>query len=281
MFTYYTRKKSRVQITAFRTCDIRNRRTSLPVPLASYFCASYLRADYCFCAAAFCSPRLCRRGSPFACFALPRRHCSTASTGLGGQPECVDDRLLGCFLSFIHVFAFLLGRLSVSIRPDWYGLWRHSWLARADDYPLGKPTGRTFLHAEPLARTSRHVGDCRTFRLRLVARYALRQQCSWRSALADQRLRDSAFPGSRCRIDRLLSRVLRWSASARWAPRATAIQLNELGKQVADSPWRELTTRRKTINQESRNLGNLTRIARSLGCGVCRLGKIEKENPEN
>ena len=144
---------------------------------------------------------------------------------LGGQPECVDDQLLGCFLSFIHVFAFLLGRLSVSIRPDWYGLWRHSWLARADDYPLGKPTGRTFLHAEPLARTSRHVGDCRTFRLRLVARYALRQQFSWRSALADHRLRHAAFRGSRCRIDRLLSGLLRWSAFARRAPRATTIQL--------------------------------------------------------
>ena len=124
-------------------------------PSSSYFFLlpsyRYHRADYCFCAAAFCSPRLCRRGSPFPCFALSRRHCSTTSTALGRQPECVDDQLLGCFLSFIHVFAFLLGRLSVSIRPDWYGLWRHSWLARAGDYPLGKPTGRTFLHAEPLA----------------------------------------------------------------------------------------------------------------------------------
>ena len=92
----------------------------------------------------------------------------------------------------------------------------------------------------------------------------------WRSALADHRLWHAAFPGSRCRIDRLLSGVLRWSASATHAARATAIQLNESGKQepgirlsvdkkfyrkpgdqewikkhVADSPWRESRTGRK------------------------------------
>jgi len=188
-------------------------------------------ADYCFCAAAFCSPRLCRRGSAFPCFALPRRNCSTPSTALGRQPEYLDDQLLGCVLSLIHIFALLLGRLSVSIRPDWHGLWKHSRLGRPGDDPLGKPTARTLLHPEPLARTTRHVGDRRTFRLWLVARHALRQQCSRRSALADHRLWHAAFPGSRCRIDRLLSGVLRWSASATHAARTTAIQLNEPGKQ--------------------------------------------------
>src|SRR6476661_1560567 len=102
-----------------------------------------LGADYCFCAAAFCSPRLCRRGSAFPCVALPRRNGSTPSTALGRQPECLDDRLLGSVLSLIHISALLLGRLSVSIRPDWYGLWRYSRLGRLGDDPLGKPTTRT------------------------------------------------------------------------------------------------------------------------------------------
>ena len=178
-------------------------------------------ADYCFCAAAFCSPRFCRRGSPFSCFALPRRNCSTASTALGREPECVDDQLLGCFLSFIHASALFLARLSVSIRADWCGLWRHSRLGRPGNNALGKPIGRTFLHAKPLARAFHHVGDRRTFHLRLVAGHALRQQCYQRSALADHRLRDSAFPRSRCRIDRLLPGLLCWSAPADHAPRAT------------------------------------------------------------
>ncbi len=170
-----------------------------------FFLTVITSADYCFCAAAFCSPRFCRRGSAFPCFALPRRNCSTASTALGRQPEYLADQLLGCFLSLIHASALLLGRLSVSVCPDWSGLWRHSRLGRFGGDALGKPIGRTFLHPKPLARASHHVGDRRTFRLRLVARHTLRQQCSWRSALVDHRLRHAAFPGSRCRIDRLLS----------------------------------------------------------------------------
>src|SRR5512133_3007792 len=115
-------------------------------------------ADHRSRTAGFYSPRLCRRDFAFPCCALPRRHCSAPSAALGRQLERVGDQLLGYFLSLIHVFAFLLGRLSVSIRLDWYGLWMHSWLARVGDYPLGKPVGRTFLHSQPLARTSRHVG---------------------------------------------------------------------------------------------------------------------------
>src|SRR4051794_31468343 len=130
-------------------------------------------ADYRFCPAAFCSPRLRRRGSAFACFALPRRNCSTPSPALGRQLEHLDDRLLGCFFSGIHVFPLLLGRLSVSVCRDWYGLWRRSRFAWSGDHALGKPTARTLLHAESLARASRHVDDRRTFRLRLVARHAL------------------------------------------------------------------------------------------------------------
>src|SRR5258707_9877134 len=134
-------------------------------------------ADYCFCAAAFCCPRLCRRGPPVPCFALSRRNFSTTSTALGGESECVDDHLLGCFLSLIHIFALLLGRLSVSIRPDWSGLWRHSRLDRPGGDPLGKPTRKALLHSKPLARPFHHLCDRRTFRLRVVARHSLRQQC--------------------------------------------------------------------------------------------------------
>jgi len=211
-------------------------------------------ADYCFCAAAFCCPRLCRRGPPVPCFALSRRNFSTTSTALGGESERLDDQLLGCFLSLIHIFALLLGRLSVSIRPDWHGLWRNSRLGRPGDDALGKPTGRALLHSKPLARTSRHVGDRRTFRLRLVARHALRQQCSWRSALADHRLWDSAFAGSRGRIDWLLSGVLRWSAPAPRSPRATAILLNELGNEELLSANKD-----ESGNQETRNDGSGSR----------------------
>ena len=61
-------------------------------------------ADYCFCAAAFCSPRLCRRGFAFPCFTLPRRNCSTPGHGAGSPastlshitpyPPCVLKTLL-------------------------------------------------------------------------------------------------------------------------------------------------------------------------------------------
>ena len=205
--------------------EFREKRAVASAVSAEALRATISGADYCFCAAAFCSPRLCRGDFAFACLALPRRHCSTTSTALGREPECLVDQLLGCVLSLIHGSAVLLGRLSISIRPDRYGLRRHSRLGRPGDDALGKPTARTLLHSKPLARAFHHVGDRCTFRLRLVARHALRQQCSWRSALADHRLRDSAFPGSRCRIDRLLSRVLPWSASATHAARTTAIQL--------------------------------------------------------
>jgi hypothetical protein len=139
-------------------------------------------ADHSFLTAALCSARLGRRCFAFPCFALPCRHCPTASTALGRQPECVVDQLLGRFLSLVHLASFLLGRVSLSICTDWYGCWKHSRLARFSDYSLEKPTRRIVLHAEPLARIDRHVGDRSTFCLRLVARHALRQrhQRSWR-----------------------------------------------------------------------------------------------------
>src|SRR5258708_13182678 len=114
-------------------------------------------ADYCFCTAAFCCRRLCRRGPPVPCFALSRRNFSTTSTALGGESECVDNQLLGCVLSLIHIFALLLGRLSVSIRPDWHRLWRHSRLGRPCDDALVKPPGRALLHSKPPAPTFHHL----------------------------------------------------------------------------------------------------------------------------
>jgi hypothetical protein len=207
------------------------RRIRILLTFFSFLPTVITSADYCFCAAAFCSPRLCRRGSAFACLALPGRNFSTTSTALGREPECVDDQFFGCFLSLIHASALLLGRLSISVRPDWHGLWRHSRLGRPGDDTVGKPTAWTLLHPEPLARAFHYGGDRRAFRLRLVARNALWQQRSWRSALANHGLWHAAFPGSCCRIDRLLSGVLSWSASATHAARTTAIQLNESGKQ--------------------------------------------------
>src|SRR5213080_3187805 len=149
-------------------------------------------------------------------------HCWTASTALGRQSKRVGDQLLGRFLSLLHPAALVLDRISLSICPDRFGFWSHSRLARFSDDSLGKPIRRTFLHSEPVARSCRHIGNRSTFYLRLVARHPLRQQCSRGSPLADHGLRNAAFPGSRCRIDRLLSVVLHWSAPATYTPRPTA-----------------------------------------------------------
>ena len=189
------------------------------------FRATISGADHPSWTAAFCSPCIDRRGFAFPCFALPRRHGSTASTALGRESKCVDDQRLGCSLSLLHLPALLLARVSLSICAYWSGGWRHPRPARFSDDSLGKPTRRTFLYSEPLARIDRHVGNRSTFRLRLVACHALRQQRSRRSALADHGVRNAAFPGSRFRIDRLLSGLLHWSAPASHAPRATAHQL--------------------------------------------------------
>src|SRR5947208_10084813 len=115
-------------------------------------------ADHPFCTAVFCSPRRGRRCFAFPCFALPRRHCSTPRPTLDCQLKCLDDQPLGRFLPFLYFPDLLLARDSLSICSDWYVFWSPSWLARFGNDPLGKPTGRTFLHSEPLARASRHAG---------------------------------------------------------------------------------------------------------------------------
>jgi hypothetical protein len=147
---------------------------------------------------------------------------------MGCQPKRMDDQSLGRFLSLLHFPDFVLARDSFSICSDWYVFWSHSWLARFGDDPMGKPTRRSFLHSEPMARASRHAGNRSTSCLRLVARHALREQRSPRATLADDRLRNGTFPGGRCRINRLLSRLLHWSAPANRASRATARQLKRI-----------------------------------------------------
>ena len=185
-------------------------------------------ADHPSCTAVFCSPRRGRCGFAFPCFALPRRHCSTARPTLDCQPKCLDDQPLGRFLSLLRFPDLLLARDSLSICSDWYVFWSPSRLAWFGDDPLGKPTGRTFLHSEPLAGASRRAGNRSTFCLRLVARHALRQQRSRRATLANDRLRNGAFPGGGRRVNSLLSRLLHWSASANHASRATARQLKRI-----------------------------------------------------
>ena len=186
----------------------------LNFPSTSYFPC----ADHHFYAAAFCSSRIRWGNFAFSCFALPRRYCSTAGTALGRQPECVGDQLLGRFLSLVHVAALLLGRVSVSICADRYGLRSHSRSARLSDDSLGKPRRRIVLHSESLARVSHCIGNRCTFCVWLVARHALRQWRSRRSALVDHGLWNTAFPGSRRRIDSLLSGLLHWSSPAPYAP---------------------------------------------------------------
>jgi len=206
-----------INLYGFRYCFV-----YLVFVLCSYF--YFCRADHCLCAAHFRFVRLSRRGFAFTCFALPRRHCAPTSTTLGHESERLDDQLLGRFLSFVHVAGFHLGRLSFSIRPDWNGRWRHSWNARIDADSVGKPTRRTLLYSEPLARIRHRIRDRRTCSLRLVARYAREQRCCWRSALVDHDLRDAAFPGNCCRIDRLLFSLLHWSALATLVVRSTAVE---------------------------------------------------------
>ena len=205
----------RVPTVNFRRFELGSRNPRPPSSyfflLRFYFLLS-LCADHPLCAALFCSARLGRCDFTFACFALPRRHCSPASPTLGCQAKCLDDQSLGRFLSLFHVPAFLLGRVSLSLRAHWHGRWSHSRIARLGADSLGKPTGRTFLYSEPLARIHHCIRNRRTCCVRLVARHALGQQRSWRPELADHGLRYPAFPGSRCRIDRLLFGLLRWSA---------------------------------------------------------------------
>src|SRR5207253_9455081 len=93
-----------------------------------------------FWSAGFCSALLCWRGLAFSCFVLPRRHCSTAGTAVGRQPERMADRLLRRVLSLIHLAALVLGSVSPSICRDRYGLWNDSRPARSSTDPVGTPT---------------------------------------------------------------------------------------------------------------------------------------------
>jgi hypothetical protein len=181
-------------------------------------------ANYRFCAADFCSSLFWQPCFAFPCSAISRRHRSPTRPSLGCPPQCLAYQLLCAFFSLLYVGDFFLGRLSSSICADWYDLWRDSWLARSGTDPLGKTIGRTFLHAEPLARTSGYPGNCCTFCLRLVACYAF--QPFGRTAFAGDGLRNAAFSGSRSRINRLLSRLFYWSADPDRASRTTGRRLN-------------------------------------------------------
>ena len=151
----------------------------------------------------------------FPCLALPRRHRSPTRPALDCRSECLDDHLLGCFLSVVHLSGLLLDRVSLRFALTGMGFGADSWLARFGDDSLGKTTGRTFLHSEPLARPSCHAGNRSTFCLRLVARHAFRQQQRSRQrTLADDGFRNAASPGSCCRANKLLSRLFYWGTSA-------------------------------------------------------------------
>ena len=123
-------------------------------------------ANHPCCTALFCSSLFGQRCLAFLCSALPRRHRSPARPALDCRSECLDDHLLGRFLSVVHLSGLLLDRVSLSICADRYGVWSDSWLARFGDDPLGNPTGRTFLHSERLARASYYAGSRSTFCLR-------------------------------------------------------------------------------------------------------------------
>jgi hypothetical protein len=173
-------------------------------------------ADHPFRAAAFCSPRLCRRDFALACFALPRRNGSSARPGLGHHHECVDDQFLRRFVSLLHLPALLLPRADFAICPGWDGPRRPSGLARFDTDPMGKPSRRILLHSEPLARPARNAGNRSTSYLRMVAHHA--SQRSRQSTLALVGFRNPTFCRSRCRLDRLLFGLRNRSTYSHRAP---------------------------------------------------------------
>ena len=200
-------------------------------------------ANHRFCAAGFCSFLFRQRCLAFPCSALPRRHRSPVRPPLGCQPQCLAYQLLCAFFSLLYVGDFFLGRLRPSICADWYELWRDSWLARSGDNPLGKTIGRTFLHAEPLARTSGYPRNCGTFCVRLVACCALRP--FRRTAFFGCGLRNAAFSGSRSRVNRLLPRLFYWSADPHCASRASGRRLNVAS--VGSEPLAHAATGIRTI----------------------------------
>ena len=159
-------------------------------------------ADHPFRAAAFRSPRLCRRDFALACVALPRRNGSSARQGLGHLHECVDDQFLGGSLSLLYLPDLLLARADFAICLDWYGRWSRTRYIRFDIDPLGKPPGRILLHAQPLARPARNAGNRSTSYLRMVAHHA--SQRSRQSTLALVGFRNPTLCRSRCRLNRLL-----------------------------------------------------------------------------
>ena len=178
----------------------------------------YLGADHPFCTAAFCCPRFRRRRFAFACFALPRRHRSTARTALGRHDESVGDQFLRCSLSLLHLPDLLLARAHFAICPGWAGGWRPSRVARFSIDPLGKPPGR--IYSQPLARPSHHADNRSTSCLRLVAHHAPRR--ARRTTLVFVGVRDPTFCCRRCGLDRLLFGLRHRSACSSHAPRETA-----------------------------------------------------------
>src|SRR6266550_5223540 len=144
------------------------------------------RADHPFCSAAFCSTHLCRHYFALACFALPRWHRTAARPALGRYHECVGDQFLRRFLSLLCLPDLLLAWPDFAICPGWYGHWRRSWLARFDTDPMGKPSRRIFLHAQPLARSTHHAGNRSPSCLWLVARRAPDEQHWFLSAAGSQ-----------------------------------------------------------------------------------------------
>src|SRR5436190_9348010 len=148
-------------------------------------------ADHPFCSGAFCSPRFHRRGFALPRFALPRRYRSTTRPALGRYHEFVGDQFLRCPFSLLHLPDLLLARADSAIRPDRYGRWSRTRLARSDVDPVGKPSGGIVLHSEPLARPSSHAGNRSSSCLRLVVHHA--PQCSRPATLAFVGFRDPTF----------------------------------------------------------------------------------------
>ena len=188
----------------------KTRRGELELVLAS------AGADHPFRAAAFCSPRLCRHYFALACFALPRRNRSSARPALGRYHECVGDQFLRRFLSLLCLPDLLLAWPDFAICPGWDGHWRRSWHARFDRDPMGKPSRRIFLHAQPLARSSHHAGNRSSSCLWLVARRAPRR--ARRTTLVFVRVGEPTFCRSRRGLDRLLSGLRDRSSYSNRAP---------------------------------------------------------------
>ena len=211
--SYQYRKTDRAVLTFLAIFKLTTSPSFCPSSFLIFTSYFFLRADDPFCASAFCSSRLYRRSFAFSCFALPRRHCSTASTALGASLNVWATASPPFSFSFSLLLSFS-DSVGLSIWPDRYVLWRHSRLVglamtRWERRPKAFSTLRTAWLAVLIiaAIGARFVyGSWR-------ATHSGSTAPPGRSTFADDRFRNTTFAGSRWGTSGLYPDLLHWSVS--------------------------------------------------------------------